>query len=167
LSRLIESLDSPHPAVRKAARKGLSEFSFERFLGTFDLLEDDARRTTGDLVKKVDPQVVPQLRQELHSKVRTRRLRGLTVARCLDVAREVENSILELLADDDHMVRAEAAAALGRCRTLEAHSALREALGDRSPMVQEAAQKALDELDVPAVDEAPVFRDSDLQELPQ
>ena len=86
LGRLVEMLDSPHGAVRKAARKSLDEFTFQRFLRTFDLLDDEVRKSTGELVKKVDPHTVPQLRSELASRVRTRRLRGLAILRTLDLA---------------------------------------------------------------------------------
>jgi hypothetical protein len=55
MTRLIESLDSPHAAVRRAARESLTEFSFERFVANFDFLDDDVRRGTGVLVRKVVP----------------------------------------------------------------------------------------------------------------
>jgi len=51
--------------------------------------------------------------------------------------------VLELLADDDHMVRAEAARALQSSDTSRAVAALRRALLDRSVAVQEAARISL------------------------
>ncbi len=143
LNRLVEMLDSPHGAVRKAARASLGEFTFERFLRNFDMLDEEVRRSTGELVRKVDPQTVPQLRAELASPLRTRRLRALVIARTLDLGDSIESSLLELLGDEDHMVRAQVAAALGQCRSAASRDALREASRDRSLAVREAARKSL------------------------
>ncbi|HQU44475.1 MAG TPA: HEAT repeat domain-containing protein, partial [Pirellulales bacterium] len=55
VSILVDLADSPEPSVRQAARQSLSEFSFARYLAAFDMLEDQVRRSTGMLVRKVDP----------------------------------------------------------------------------------------------------------------
>ena len=143
LNRLVEMLDSPHGAVRKAARKSLGEFTFQRFLRNFDMLDEEVRQSTGELVRKVDPHTVPQLRAELASPLRTRRLRALAIARTLDLGVEIESSLLDVLGDEDHMVRAEVAAALGQCRSPASRDALWEASRDRSVVVREAARKSL------------------------
>jgi HEAT repeat protein len=93
----------------------------------------------------VDPQTVLLLRAEMTSRVRRRRLRSLAIARTLDLVGPLEGSILHLLEDEDHLVRAEAAAALSKSRSPASHDALCEALGDRSPTVREAARKSLDQ----------------------
>jgi HEAT repeat protein len=143
LSRLIDLLESPHLVVRQAARKSLAEFSFKRFIGAFDMLDEAVRRSTGALVKKVDSHTIPLLQMELRSRVRTRRLRGLAIVRAMDAVLELEPLIIELLTDEDHLIRAEAAAALAFSRSEESLYALEELLGDRSLVVQEAARKSL------------------------
>ena len=146
LPGLVEMVDSPHAVIRKAAQESLAEFSFRRFLGSFDLLDDDVRRSTGLLVKKIDPQTGPLLKEELHSPVRTRRLRALAIARLIDLVERLEEPIRKLLADDDdHMVRMEAAAALGRSDSEASRLALERALGDRSETVRETAARSLQE----------------------
>lgn len=145
LPRLVEMLDSRHAVVRKAARKALAEFDFPRFLAAFDMLDDEVRRSTGLLVKKIDPQTLPLLREELESPVRTRRLRAVAIVRAIDSATELEASLIRLLSDEESDVRAGAAAALAACPSAAGREALEEALGDRSTAVREAAQKALDE----------------------
>lgn len=147
LPRLVEMLESPHAVVRQAARKSLSEFNFARFLGAFDMLDEDVRRTTGALVRKIDPQTLPRLREELHSDARGRRLRAVAVARCIDAVELLEPLVIELLSDEDHMVRAEAAAALAQCGSELSRRALRRAEADRSPTVQQAARSSLDQQD--------------------
>jgi hypothetical protein len=143
LARLVEMVDSPHEIVRTAARKSLAEFTFPRYLASFDLLDEEVRVSTGELVKKVDPQTPALLRAELASLIRSRRLRGLAVARALDLAGDLEDAVVPLLSDEDHLVRAQAATALGRCPSETAREALAEALSDRSPAVQEAARASL------------------------
>ena len=146
LSRLVELLDSPHAVVRRAAQESLTEFSFQRFLGAFDMLDEEVRHGTGMLVKKVDPQVIPLLADEMKSPMRTRRLRALVVARTVEVTEELEANIIAMLDDDDHLVRVEAAASLAHASTQEAQTALRRATGDSSPAVQEAAHLALESI---------------------
>jgi HEAT repeat protein len=148
LSRLVEQLDSPHEVVRQAARKALAEFSVERFLAAYDLLDDDVRRTTGALVRKIDPGALNTLAEELKSPSRTRRLRALGVASAAEVIVELEPRVLKLLTDNDHVVRTEAARVLVACDTPASRRALREALLDRSVTVQEAAECSLRQLAV-------------------
>ncbi len=145
LPRLVEMVDSPHAVVREAVRTSLSEFSFQRFLSAFDMLDDEVRQSTGMLVKKIDPQTVPQLRGELGSRVCARRLRGVAIAVAIDVVSEVEETMVGLLRDDDHLVRVEAAKALRRAESGRSWRALEEALNDRSPLVIEAAGTSLRE----------------------
>jgi HEAT repeat protein len=145
LPRLLEMVDSRHAAVRKAARDSLIEFTFRRFLGAFDMLDEEVRRSTGLLVKKIDPQTSPLLREEMESVVRTRRLRALAIARAIEAVETLEEQVIELLHDEDHLVRAEAVAALAVCPTEASGRALENALSDRSPIVQEAAKKSIQE----------------------
>ena len=144
LPRLVEMIDSPHAVVRQAVRECLSEFSFKRFLAAFDMLDDEVRRSTGMLVNKLDPQTVPMLETEMASHLHVRRLRALSIARVVQAVPKLEESIFRLLGDEDHLVRAEAAAALSQSITPASREALERALQDRSPIVEEAARKSLE-----------------------
>lgn len=146
MTQLLESVESPHAVVREAAQKCLAEFNITRYLSAFDMLDEQVRRSTGLLVKKVDPQTVPTLARELAASARTRRLRALHAARVIHASPELEASILALLQDDDHFVRADAAASLGQCDTNASREALRAALVDRSVAVREAAERSLEML---------------------
>jgi len=143
LARLVEMLDSPHMVVRQAARKALTEFTFKRYVASFDMLDEEIRRSSGMLVRKVDPQTVPLLQAELRSKVRTRRLRGLSIVRTIELVPQLEPTVIELLHDEDHLVRVEAALALAGSTSEASRVALEETLNDRSTVVQEAARKSL------------------------
>jgi HEAT repeat protein len=145
LQNLLVLIESPYAVVRKAARESLTEFSFKRFVAAFDMLDDDVRRSTGTLVKKIDPQSVMLLNDELRSPIRTRRLRGLSIARAIDCIESVEGAIVEMLEDEDHLVRMEAAATLAHGVTPATTMALQRAAGDSSEVVRAAAERALAE----------------------
>jgi hypothetical protein len=144
LPRLVGLVDSPHAVVREAAQENLDEFSFDRFVQAFDMLDDEVRRSTGVLVSKIDPQTVPRLREEMAAQARGRRLRALAIARTIDAVRQLEGAIIRLLKDKDHLIRAEAAASLARCSSTRSQQALEAALADSSTAVREAARKSLD-----------------------
>jgi len=144
LTRLIDLVDHPDEEVRRAARESLAEFNFERFVAAFDMLDDGVRRSTGALVKKVNPGAMAAVREELSARSRTRRLRAIGIAEAMQSVPELEEPIIALLSDEDHLVRAEAARVLEVCDTPTAKASLREALGDRSVVVQEAAERSLE-----------------------
>ncbi len=146
LGRLIDSVDSIHEPVRQAARSSLSEFNFDRFQAAFDMLEEDVRQSTGVLVRKVNDDYVESLKREMGARSRIRRLRSIAMTVAMRAVPDVEDGLLDMLADDDHVVRTEAAKALAFAESPTAREALQEALGDRSTSVQEAAQQSLEQL---------------------
>jgi HEAT repeat protein len=143
ISRLLELLESPHDAVREAAQHALYEFSFRRFLGAFDLLSEEARVSTGTLVRKVDAEAAVQLREELSAPGRSRRVRAMQMTVCLGLAQEMESALVERLSDEDAWIRAEAAHMLTGATSIEARQGLRLAMLDRDPSVQSAAEGSL------------------------
>lgn len=143
LTRVVEMVDSPYAVVRRAAFDSLSEFTFARYLGAFDMLEDDVRRSTGEMVRKLDPQATELLRHELESPARNRRLRGVAMARAMSLVEPYREIILRMLDDEDFLLRAEAASAAGLLSCEASLLALKNALNDHSPSVQEAARESL------------------------
>jgi hypothetical protein len=145
LPYIVSRLDSPHPIVRRAARKSLREFSFTRFLQAWDLLPPEVRKNTGMLVKRVDPRTTLLLRAELLSPFRLRRLRALEVAMELELVSRLESSIIGLLQDEDSLVRAEAASALSQSDSVASYQALLAASDDVSATVRNAVARSLEE----------------------
>jgi HEAT repeat protein len=143
MARIIALVDSSHEAVRTTAQRSLAEFNFQRYLAAFDILDDEVRRTTGALVRKVDEQTLPQLVDELDSPSRIRRVRGLQVAPLVSAVAELEEEIIAHLSDEDQFVRAEAARALGTINSAGAQQALQAAQHDRSAGVREVVEQSL------------------------
>lgn len=145
LPRLLELLESRYEVVRNAVRESLAEFHFKRFLATYDSLDTEVRNSSAALVRKVDPQCLPLLVEEMQSSVRSRRLRAVEIVVAMNSVRDVESAVIGLTSDEDHHVRAEAARALGQSNSAPAQQALLDLLSDRSHLVQETARQGLGE----------------------
>jgi HEAT repeat protein len=158
LPRLLELIESRYEVVRRAARESLGEFNFKRYAAAFDILDEEVRRSTGVLVRKIDPHTPALLREEMTSPVRSRRLRGLAIARTIGLVDALEDAILPLLEDEDHIVRVEAATSLAHSSTATARAALEKSLGDTSEVVRQAAHRSLQEIAVRPNLSAPMMR---------
>jgi HEAT repeat protein len=148
LKTLIDALDSEQRPVAEAARTNLEEFSFRRFLPAFELLEEDVRRTTGGLVRKVDLSTAAQLREEMESPQGKRRMRAMKIVMALDMVAEMQADIIACASDEDHLVRVEAVRALSMAHSLDALAVLQDLQSDSSFAVREAAAAALEQYTV-------------------
>jgi HEAT repeat protein len=147
LTTLIQALDHSSAEVREAARANLDEFTFRRYLPAFELLDEAVRRTTGVLVRKVDPTAPERLREELQSAQGRRRMRALEIAAGMELVTALEDAVLACVTDGDHLVRTEAARALGQVRTRAAREALVRLRDDPGFTVREAAEQALERME--------------------
>jgi hypothetical protein len=143
LQRLVALLDSPSHEIRDAARSSLAEFNFTRYRTMFDLLDEQAARTTGALVRKVDHTTQQQLTDELSSPSLTSKLRAIEMAIAMEATVDIEQQLIELLSHENVALRKEVVSALGHCHTLRAAQALEFATSDQTASVAEAAHEAL------------------------
>jgi len=143
IQKLLELLDSPHEVEREAARNGLPEFKYERFAASFDEMTPKARAISGPLVRRVDPEALPQLRAELDAPTRGRRKRALELAVALELTAELHDAIAALLKDEDQYLRIDAIRVLARADGPATRQHLRDALLDSQPLVQQAAETEL------------------------
>ncbi len=152
ITRLVEALESPFPEVREAAQESLHEFTFAKFMTVIDLLDDEVKVNMGRLVRRVDPKGLDELRTELRSPARTRRLRAIDAACAMGVVTEVEVTLIDQLSrEEDYLVRAALVRALAQSRSAIAQAAIRQALEDPHPTVRKEAQEALQATDVEEV----------------
>jgi HEAT repeat protein len=151
IPRLIEFLESPHQVEREAAQASLEEFQFHRFAASFENLSPEARFTTGRLVRRIDSSAVIAVQDELAAPTRSRRKRALEMVVVLGVVDELRGSVIELLTDEDQFLRIEAINVLATDDSQTARQALRDALLDSHPLVQQAAEAALARLATGAV----------------
>jgi len=140
---LVRLADSSDTRVQQALRTALPEFTVRHFLANFDSLADELRITAGAMVKKIDTDAVAELNKELTTRSPVRRRRAVLAAEATGLVQELEQTIVKLLADDDHMVRVAAARVLADCKSRPTWEALRDAMLDRSFVVREAAEQSL------------------------
>jgi HEAT repeat protein len=145
LSTLIDALDSPSRPERDAARANLEEFNLKRFLPAFDMLEEEVRKTTAALVRKIDYTAPQLLREELESPQAKRRMRALRMIAAMDLAKDLEEAVLLRADDDDHLVRVEAVRVLSGLTTASTQEKLLALAADSSYAVREAAWNAIEE----------------------
>jgi HEAT repeat protein len=146
IQQLLSLLESPHAAEREAAQEGLAEFTLERFSNNFDQMTPQARLVAGSLVRRVDSQMIEKLGMELTATARSRRKRALELAVALDAVATLQDSIAAAVKDEDQYVRIEAIRVLAKTDSQLARQALRDALLDPLPLVQQAAEQALAEM---------------------
>ncbi len=161
MSLLMRMVDHGHAEVREALRDCMPEFTVRHFLANFDTLPETRLAVAGNMVRRIDTDSVPILRKEMDSLSPVRRRRAVQATAAMGLVRELEERIIELLSDEDHMVRIEVAKALADCDTAPTWDALRDALLDRSVIVQEAAEQSLEQIS------RSLARDVGQEQLPQ
>ncbi|NQT41134.1 MAG: HEAT repeat domain-containing protein [Planctomycetes bacterium] len=143
---LIRMVGHPHPTVREALSQALPEFTLRQFMLNFDSLDEELRPTTGHLVRKVDSTTEAELASELECMSPVRRRRAVEVVDAMGLVGNLEQAVIQLISDEDHMVRIAAAKALASIASPTSWDVLRDALLDRSVIVQEAAERSLDRI---------------------
>ena len=143
LQMLVARLESPLAEVRDAARSSLAEFNFVRYRAMFDLLDEQAVRTTGALVRQVDHSVRDKLVEDLTSPSVTTRLRGIEMAVAMGSVEDVRGQLLALARHENAAVRKEAVAALAFATGSGVVEALDFAVRDTNRSVSDAARQSL------------------------
>ncbi|MEX2309404.1 MAG: HEAT repeat domain-containing protein [Pirellulales bacterium] len=143
LKTLVSLLDSPSVEVRDAARSSLAEFNFVRYRTMFDHLDENAARTTGVLVHKVDDTAIAGLIAELALPAISSRLRGIEMAVAMQATQDVLEPLVELAQHENASVRREAIAALGGCTGPQVLEVLERATDDANGSIAATAQQSL------------------------
>jgi HEAT repeat protein len=143
LELLVAQLNSPSSEIRDAARSSLAEFNFVRYRAMFDLLDEEALRTTGALVRQVDPSAREKLAAELAAPSIAARMRGIEMTVAMEAAQDVCEQLIELSRHENVAVRKEAVTALGHAEGPRVVDALVAAARDSNRSVAEAAKQSL------------------------
>ncbi|MEX0704405.1 MAG: HEAT repeat domain-containing protein [Planctomycetales bacterium] len=144
-SLLIERLDSPLDEVRAAAREELHSFDLHVMLDLHEQLEPVICRRAGELLLKIDPDLVALLEAELTGPVRRRRIQVARAAQKMGLQERIVGPLEWMLEDDDALVRRVAAEILATISSPTVDALLRRAAEDPSPRVRETAARALDQ----------------------
>ena len=145
-SRIMQFVESPHEAVRETIPKLLPNFRFNRFIQTFDQLDDERRRRMFNVVRHLDKQTPTELTKMLNASEPMLRAKALLcVDYCLEIVPQLEGALCEILAHDEMpRLRSKAAEQLVAGRRDESRITLVQALHrDGSPDVRAAAKNSL------------------------
>lgn len=159
---LVKALDSEHPQVQATARRCFPDVAIDRYLASFDSLDEESQKSSGELMLKIDAKAIPKLADELSNGNRNRRLRAVHVVETLGLVEQLDENVADVLEEDDYYVRLEAVRVLGRCRSSFSRRVLRDAMMDPSTKVRLAAEKALQGMARIPESESPFDGESDV-----
>ena len=145
-SRIMQFIESPHAEVRDTIPKLLPNFRFNRFMQTFEQLDDDRRRRMFNVVRQLDKQTPEELTKMLHTDEPMIRAKALLcIDYCLEIVPLLEEALCEILIRDEMpRLRSKAAEQLVAGRQDESRMTLVQALHrDVSPDVRAAAKNSL------------------------
>jgi HEAT repeat protein len=160
-SLLVRMVGSPEEEVKQALRKAMPEFTLGHFLANIDEMDEQLRPTAGHLVREINSDVAASLAAEMESLSPVVRRRTVLAASVMGLVQELEETVIKLLSDEDHMVRAVVAQALADCKSMPTWEALRDALLDQSYIVKRAAEQSLEQIS------RSLLRQAEEQEQPQ
>ena len=146
VSRIMQFVESPHEEVRDAIQRMLPHFRFNRFVQTFDQLDDESRRRMFMVVKQLDKQTPVELTKMLASDEPMVRAKALVcIDYCRDIVPLVEDALCDILSRDQvPKLRCRAAEQLVAGRRDESRMTLVQALHrDGNPEVRAAAKNSL------------------------
>ena len=147
-SRMIQFVESPHEEVRNTVQKLLPHFRFDRFMQSFDQLDDENRRRMFNVVKNLDKRTPDELTKMLHAEEPVPVAKALLcIGYCRDIVPFVEDALCDVLAHSEMpTLRSKAAEQLVAGQQDASREMLIQALHrDGSPEVRAAAQKSLEE----------------------
>ncbi len=144
---LIERLDSPLAQVRDAARHELGDFSLQKFLTVFDDNEPEVCIRAGQLMQKIDPNFMDQLRFEVEHPIRTKRIRAIRATAAMQLQSRVVDSLLKQMEDEEPSVRRATVDALKTILRADVIAALAHASHhDNNARVREDAIRACQQM---------------------
>ena len=147
-ARIIQFVESPYVEVRDTINKLLPNFRFNRFMQTFDQLDDEHRRRMFNIVRQLDKQTPKELSKLLSTGEPILKAKALLcIDYCPEIVPLVEDALCEVLTSGEiPTMRCKAAEQLVAGRKDSSRTILVQALHrDTSPEVRTAAKKSLEE----------------------
>ena len=147
-TRIMQFAESPHDEVRETIQRLLPNVRFNRFMQSFDQLDDENRHRLFNVVRHLDKQTPDELAKMLSSEEPLHKARALLcIGYCLNLVPLLEDVLCDILENSEMpMLRSKAAEHLVAGQQDTSRSALVQALHrDVSPEVRAAARKSLEE----------------------
>ncbi len=149
--RILQFADSPHALVRETVQSLLPDFRFSRFLDTFDQMSDEQRQMMFKLIKKMDPNLVEEIRHQLQSGEPVQRAKSLLCVEYGEMVTDFEEELCSVMMKADNpTLRMKAAQLLAAGRREHSRGMLVQAF-HRDPVqeVRTAAKESLEKRPAP------------------
>ncbi|MCA9072225.1 MAG: HEAT repeat domain-containing protein, partial [Planctomycetaceae bacterium] len=143
LNKLIDRLDSPEAVVQQVARQELQGFNLDCLLAKFEAMSPRARKNGAELLEKIDRDYLSKLTQEYHHAIRRRRIRALRATAAFGWQPKVLPALLEMLKDDDNLIRRTTIEVLEHIPSGQTIAALVALKNDPSERVRDTVEQAL------------------------
>ncbi len=132
--------------LRRIAVKEIANVSFDRYLRSFDRLDERTRELAARALAKIDLSMMDRLTEEINSLEPKRRLKALKIVNYVDAEEDLRPMLLELLNDPDTHVRAAVVKIVELSGNVEGMKLLISALSDPDRRVRANAVEAFEEI---------------------
>ncbi|MHC4606270.1 MAG: HEAT repeat domain-containing protein [Planctomycetota bacterium] len=143
---LTPFVQSEHEELRHLAMREVARASFDRYLRSFDKLDDRTREIAARAIAKIDSSMIDRLTEEVGSLDPARRLKALKILDYAELEGDVQPTIRELLNDRDTRVRATAIKLVEMSGNIEAMRQVLQMLTDADRRVRANAIEAFEEI---------------------
>lgn len=130
--------------ARGIAVKEVANESFERYMKSFDRLDDRTRSLAAKALAKIDASMMDKLTDEINSLAPERKLKALKIIEYVDAEQDLRPVLMELLNDKDTRVRATAIKIVELSGNIEGMKLLIGALNDADRRVRANAIEAFE-----------------------
>ncbi len=141
-----DQLKSKSSRIRGLAVQSLAQEHFDRFVKNFHTLNEQSRKYSAEIIKKIDLQVLKGLSKCFHSWLPEERVKGLMILRYTGVIPELQTELVRLIRDNDRQVRSLLPTLLAELKTTEASAALLNLLGDEDQRIRANAVEAIEDI---------------------
>ncbi len=143
---LAPFIGSSHPELRAIAVREVSRESFDRYLRSFDRLDERTRELAARALAKIDATMLDRLVDEINSMEADRRLKALRIVNYVEAGEDLQPLLMELLNDRDTRVRATAIKIVELSGNVEGMRLLIGALADPDRRIRANAIEAFEQL---------------------
>ncbi|MBI2900620.1 MAG: HEAT repeat domain-containing protein [Planctomycetes bacterium] len=141
---LAPLMSSPNEELRKIAVREVSRESFNRYIKSFDRLDDRTRELAAKALAKIDASMMERLVDEVNSMDPERRIKALRIIDYVEAGENLKPLLMELLGDKDTRVRATAIKLIELSGNVEGMKILIGALNDSDRRVRANAIEAFE-----------------------
>lgn len=141
---LLQMMTGAPESVRRVISRSIGQVGFDHFWLRFDRMEKPTRRQAGRAMLKLLPDASTRLSRRLTSGPPEQRVKALQIVQELELAEQLQNSIIPLCSHPNAKVRSKAVSSLGVIAHLASDVLLEKVLNDPDARVRANAIEVLE-----------------------